>query len=161
MIVLLLQSCNVKQLGKIQIPKFGTTKTVISYLNILMAWLAWFVRSKLVRVVIVSNHSVVWNDTIHINIMLKKKVKYSELNCRNVITTNFSHPSFVENKSIYHTYIYIYIYICVIIILVTPSLFWDFTQCIMVIVYRRFGTAYRFCLQGSSSPNRSHNVLFP
>jgi hypothetical protein len=38
---------------------------------------------------------------------------------------------------------------------------WDFTQCIMVVVYRRFGTAYRLCLQGSTSPNRSQNVLFP
>jgi len=132
MIILPLQSCSVKQLGKIQSPKFSTTKTIISYLNIRMMWLSWFVRSKVVRVVIVSNHSVVWNDTIHINLMLKKKVTYSELNCRNVITTNFSHPSFVENKSIYRTYI------CVIVILVTPSLFWHFTQCIMVVEVKSF-----------------------
>jgi len=63
-----------------------------------MVWLAWFVHSKVVMVVIVSTHSVVWNDTNHINILLTKKVKYSELNCRNVFTTNFSHSSFVENK---------------------------------------------------------------
>jgi hypothetical protein len=98
MIILPLQSCNVKQLGKIRSPKFGTTKIVISYLNIPMVWLAWFVRSKVVMVVIVSARSVVWNDTNHINILLTKKVKCTELNCRNVITTNFSHPSFVEKK---------------------------------------------------------------
>ena len=98
MIILPLQSCNVKQLGKIRSPKFGTTKTVSSYLNIPMVWLSWFVRSKVVMVVIVSTHSVVWNDTNHINILLTKKVKYGELNNRNVITTNCSHPSFVENR---------------------------------------------------------------
>jgi len=97
-IILPLQSCNVKQLGKIQSPKFGTTKTVISYQNIPVVWLAWFVRSKMVMVVIVCTHSVVWNDTNHINILLTKMIKYSELNCRNVITTHFSQPSFVENK---------------------------------------------------------------
>jgi hypothetical protein len=81
------------------------TKSEIRYnenckfiLNIPMVFLFWFVRSKVVMVVIVSTHSVVWNDTNHINILMTKKVKYSELNCRNVITTNCSHPSFVENK---------------------------------------------------------------
>jgi hypothetical protein len=87
-----------KQFGKMRSPKFGTTKTVISYLNIPVVWLAWFFRSKVVMVVIVSTHSVVWNDTNHINILLTKKVKCNELNRGNVITTNCSHPSFVENK---------------------------------------------------------------
>ena len=31
-------------------------------------------------------------------------------------------------------------------------LFWDFTQRRLVVGYRRFGTTYRFHLQGSSSP---------
>jgi hypothetical protein len=54
MVILPLQSCDVKQLGKIQSPKFSTTKSVISYLDIPVVWLSWFVRSKVVIVVIVS-----------------------------------------------------------------------------------------------------------
>jgi len=34
------------------------------------------------------------------------------------------------------------------------ALFWVFTQRGMVIPYRRFGTTYRSCLQGSRSPGR-------
>jgi len=30
------------------------------------------------------------------------------------------------------------------------ALFWDFTLCRMVVPYRRFGTNYQSCLQGSS-----------
>jgi hypothetical protein len=35
-----------------------------------------------------------------------------------------------------------------------PSLFWDVTQRILVVTYRRFGTTYQTHLQGSSSPRR-------
>jgi hypothetical protein len=98
MVIVPLQSCNVKQLGKILCPKFRTTKIVISYLNIPIVCLAWFLCSKVVMVAIVSAHYLVWNGTNHVVILLTKKVTNSELSCRNVITINISHPSFVENK---------------------------------------------------------------
>ena len=34
----------------------------------------------------------------------------------------------------------------------TSALFWDFTQCTMVVSYWRFGTSYRLLLWGPSSP---------
>jgi len=39
-----------------------------------------------------------------------------------------------------------------------PSLFCDVVQC-MLVVYRRFGTAYRPHLRGSSSPRRSGDLF--
>jgi hypothetical protein len=35
-------------------------------------------------------------------------------------------------------------------------LYWDVTQCRLVVSYRHFGTPYQFYLQGSSSPRRNH-----
>jgi len=37
-------------------------------------------------------------------------------------------------------------------VLLRSLLFWVVTQLMLVVVYRRFGTAYRSYLQGSSSP---------
>ena len=40
------------------------------------------------------------------------------------------------------------------------ALFWDFTQRIMVVPYRRFGTTYRSYLQRSSSPGTLFETFF-
>ena len=39
-------------------------------------------------------------------------------------------------------------------IIVRSSIFWDFTQCRLVVSYRSFGTTYRYHLRGSSSPSK-------
>jgi hypothetical protein len=60
------------------------------YLNIPMACLPWLLHNKVVMVKIVSAHSVVWNDTNHVNILLTKKVTHSGLHWRNAVTIHFS-----------------------------------------------------------------------
>ena len=42
---------------------------------------------------------------------------------------------------------------------IRSTFFWDFTQRILVICYRRFGSTYRFHLQGSSSQTRMSGTL--
>jgi hypothetical protein len=41
---------------------------------------------------------------------------------------------------------------------VRSALFWDITQCRVVILYRRFGTTYPSHLKGSGSPRRKKRI---